>query len=164
MTEVMPDIQLELKDRLKYTDLIEKSIMNIKSAINSDTININKINTMIMDLLFDIPSSWYDEDFSRDVKSVIKIRSIPNVVMWAGVSLSKEYMEKHDLPMTKEVKEVNYFRLKNAIINLLDRRNMLIRKEKVEQSTGRNLEFETLDDLIESLEVDEKEDEENEET
>jgi len=160
MTEIMPDIQLELKDRLKYTDIIEKSIMNIKSALNSDIPNINKINTMIMDLLFDIPSTWYDENFSKDMNNIVKTRKVPNVVMWAGVSLSKEYMEKHNIPMTKDVKDINYFRMKNAIINLLDRRNMLIRKEKVEQSTGRNLEFETLDDLIESLEKDE----ENEET
>jgi len=157
MTEVMPDIQLELKDRLKYTDLIEKSIMNIKSAINADNININKINTMIMDLLFDIPSSWYDEDFSKDVKSVIKTRSVPNVVMWAGVSLSKEYMEKHDIPLTKKVRDVDFFRLKNAIVNLLDRRNMLIRKDKIEQSTGRNLKYESLDELIDEMgEEDEK--------
>lgn len=162
MSEI-PDIQLELKDRLRYTEIIEKSIMNIKSALNSDNPNTNKINTMIMDLFFDIPSSWYDEDFSNDMKQIVKTRKVPNVVMWAGVSLSIEYMKEHDLKLTKDVREISYFCMKNAIINLLDRRNMLIRKEKTEQSTGRNLEFQTLDELIKSLEDEENEENETKE-
>lgn len=117
-----------------------------------------KVNTMIMNLLNDIPNTWYDKEFEKDIKNVTKEREVPNVIEFCGVSLSKKYMEKHDIPLTKKIPDVNFFRLKNAIINLLDRRNMLVRKDKIEMSTGKNLQFETLDDLIDSIaEEEEKE-------
>lgn len=154
------NIQLELKERLRYPEYLEDVIKNINSAFNNEKISTSKVNIMILNFLHDIPSSWYDNEFVEDIKGVITEKIVPNVVKWCGISMSKEYMEKHDIPLTKKVNNVNYFKLKNAIINLLDRLNMLVRKDKIEKSTGKNLKYESLDDLIDELQ---KEDEENEE-
>jgi hypothetical protein len=151
------DVQLELKERLSYPELLQKSMYGIKQALNSDNPNMSKVNTMILDLMFDIPKTWYDTQFQDDIKSIVKVRKVPNIIKFAGVQASKEYMKRHKKPLTKEVREVNYFRLKNAIINLLDRRNMLVRKDKIEYSTGDNMEIGSIDDLIEQWNEDDLE-------
>jgi hypothetical protein len=151
------NIQLELKERIDYTDILETSIKNKKDVIKSDTFKFSKLQTMIIDDFTDIPNTWIDKEFAEDIKKVVKIKRIPNIVKFGGVPLSKEYMKRKKIPLTKKVKQVSYFILKMAIINLLDRRNMLIRKDKIEQSTGVNLQFETIDDLIDSLNPDDEE-------
>ncbi len=153
-------VQLEFKERLNYPEYLQTVIQNINNALNNEKISMNKVKTMIMNLLNDIPHSWYDLDFEKAIKGVTKEREVPNVIEFSGARLSNAYMKKHEIPLTKKVTDVDFFRLKNAIINLLDRRNMLVRKDKIEMSTGKNLQFETLDDLIESIA--EEEDENNE--
>ena len=150
-------VQLEFKERLNYPEYLQKVIENINSALNNEKTSINKVNTMIMNLLNDIPNSWYDEEFEKDIKNVVRQRTIPNIIEFCGVPLSKNYMKKHDIPLTKTIPDVNFFKLKNSIVNLLDRRNMLVRKDKIEMSTGKNLEYETLDDLIEEMAKEENE-------
>jgi len=145
------DVQLELKERLNYPEYIEGVIKSINSAFNNEKISRAKVQEMILNFFYDIPRSWKDQRFEDDIKGVITERKIPNVIKFCGYPMSKEYMKKHKIPLTKKVKNINYFKLKNAIINLLDRLNMLVRKDKIEMSTGRNLKFETLDQLIESL-------------
>lgn len=145
------DVQLEFKERLNYTQYLQNVIEAINNALNNEKVSMSKIKIMIMNYLNDIPSSWYDEDFENDIKGVVSEKEVPNIQKWAGVTLSKEYMKKHDIPLTKKVRDVDFFRLKNAIVNLLDRRNMLIRKDKIEQSTGKNLKYESLDELIDEM-------------
>jgi len=154
-------VQLEFKERLNYPEYLQNVIQNINNALNNEKISMNKVKTMIMNLLNDIPNSWYDIDFEKDIEGVTREREIPNLIEFVGVPLSKKYMEKNEIPLTKKVNDVNFFKLKNAIINLLDRRNMLVRKDKIEQSTGKNLEYKTLDDLID--EIAKEEEKENEE-
>lgn len=151
-------VQLEFKERLNYPEYLQNVIQNINNALNNEKVSMNKVNTMILNLLNDIPNSWYDGAFEKDIKDVIREREIPNVIMFSGVALSKEYMERNKIPLIKKVTDVSFFKLKNAIINCLDRRNMLVRKDKIEMSTGTNLEFKTLDDLIDAIaEEEEKE-------
>jgi len=148
-------IQLELKERLNYPEYLENVIKNINSAFGNEKISMTKVQAMILNLFYDIPASWYNDDFLNDIKGVVTIKQVPNIVKFCNSTLSKEYMIEQDIPLTKEVKSVNYFKMKNAIINLLDSLNMLVRKDKIEKSTGRNLKYKTLDDLLDSLEKDE---------
>lgn len=151
------DIQLEMKDRLNYPLILETTMKNFKQAMTVDNPNVNKLNTMIIDFFTDIPSSWYDKEFADDVQKCVKTKKVPNKIRWSGVLMSEKYLEKHKIPKYREIKVFDYFSLKNAIVNLLDRLNMLVRKEKIEQSTGKNLKFETLDDLIDSMDEDDEE-------
>lgn len=151
------DVQLELKERLDYTEIIEQSIKNQKEVIKSEKFTIKKLHLMIIDDLTDIPFSWYDEEFKNDIKGVVTRKKVPNVRYRAGVPLSKGFMEKHKIPLEKEIVDIDYFKLKMAIRNLLDRLNMLVRKDKIEMSTGKNLSLESLDDLIDKMDSEENE-------
>jgi len=147
------DVQLELKERIDFPDYIEGVFKSINSAFNNEKISRVKVQEMILNFFYDIPRSWKDKQFEDDIKGIITERKVPNVIKFCGYHMSKEFMKKHKIPLTKKIRNINYFKMKNAIINLLDRLNMLVRKDKIEMSTGRNLRFETLDDLIASLEV-----------
>lgn len=151
------DIQLELKDRLNYTQIIEGTIKSLKIALINPKTEFKTIQQLMLDFLTDIPDSWKDEDFQEEMKKVMKIRKIDVRPSFAGQKRSVESCKKLNISIIKEIKEINYFTLKNAIINLLDRRQMLIRREKIELTTGLNLDFETLDKLEESYEDEEVE-------
>ena len=161
MSSDTPKIQLELKERVNYPEILQKGMLDQKAVIRESTFSMDKLNLMILDQLFDIPSSWYDKKFADEVKSVISTKTVKNTASHAGVQLSVEYMKEHNIPLTKEVKNIDYFKLKLAIRNLLDRLNMLVRKDKIEMSSGKNLSIESLDELIDEME---KEAQENEET
>ena len=152
------NIQLELKERINYTEIMEMSMRNEKEVIKSETFSISKLHLMIVDHLTDIPFSWYDEKFRDDIKNCIAKRTVQNVVTHGGTPLSKEYMERVGIPLTKSSIDVDYFKLKMACRNLLDRLNMLIRKDKIERSTGVILNLESLDSLIDDY-ADDGEDE-----
>jgi hypothetical protein len=144
------DIQLELKERINYTEIMEISMRNEKEIIKSDSFSISKLHLMIVDHLTDIPFTWYDKKFRDDIQNCITKQTIPNRRKRAGVYLSDAYHKRHNIPLTREKINVDYFKLKMACRNLLDRLNMLIRKDKIEKATGVLLNMESLDDLIDS--------------
>ena len=161
-----PEIQLELKERLNYPEILQKGMLDQKAVLKESAFSMNKLNLMILDQLFDIPHSWYDLKFDKEIKDVITKKTVKNKVYHAGVQLDEEYMKENEIPLTIEVTNIHYFKLKLAIRNLLDRLNMLVRKEKIEMSSGKNLSIESLDDLIDQMDKQEKaeKEEENEET
>jgi len=141
------DLQLELKDRLPYQLILQKKLEKLSEFISNSDRPSKDIQSGILDFLTDIPDSWKDEAFENEMKKVINEKIIDIRPIYAGSKLSIEYCKKHGIPLTKKIRTINYFSLKNAIINLLDRLNLLIRKEKIEYSTGRNLDIKTLEDL-----------------
>jgi len=141
------DIQLELRDRINYPHVLQSTLMNIKRALANAEIPIEKIEDMMWDFFTDIPHSWYDEQFTDDVKKAFMQRKIDARPIWGDVRLSVATCEKYNMPTEKVVTSINIYILKNAIVNLLHRRDMLVRKKKIEYSTGKNLKIKTLDDL-----------------
>ena len=134
------DIQLELKDRLPYTSILTASLLNLKRAINTAELNYDLIQTLILDFFTDIPRTWQDDKFRNDVEACITTRTVSAIPSFAGVPLDAEICKAEGIQTVRTVQEIDYFALKNSIINLLDRLNLLIRKEKIEYSTGLNLE------------------------
>ena len=141
------DIQLELRDRINYPHVLQSTLLHIKQAISNTEISPERIEDMMWDFFTDIPHSWYDEEFTVEVKRAFIQKTVDARPLWGDVKLSHEVCEKYNIAVTKTVTGINVYLLKNAIVNLLHRRDMLVRKKKVEYSTGKNLKFETLDDL-----------------
>ena len=103
------NIQLELKERVDYNDIIETSIKNQKEVMKSDNFKLSKLHLMIIDDLTDIPYTWYDKKFILDMKGVVVRREVPNIVRFGKVPLSKEYMKKNKIPLTKQTIDIDYF-------------------------------------------------------
>ncbi len=141
------DIQLELRDRINYPHVLQSTLMNIKRALMNTDIDIGKIEDMMWDFFTDIPHSWYDEQFTDDVKKAFIQKTIDARPVWGDVRLSEETCKKYGMALTKTITSINIYLLKNAIINLLHRRDMLVRKKKIEYSTGKNLKITSIDEL-----------------
>lgn len=152
------DIQLELKDRLDFTYVVQATLVNFKKAIFNKSVTKTFLDKLMWDFITDIPTSWYDEQFLIDARSSFITSTIDCRPVWGGAKLSEETCLKHGYEITKQHTELNPFVLKNAIINLLHRRDMLVRKKKIEYTTGKNLKYLTLDDLPDSKEDYEDED------
>lgn len=149
------DIQLELKERLAYNNILTASLLNLKRAIGQPEMNLNQIQALILDFFTDIPRTWHDQQFKKDVKLCATSHTVTVYPYFAGVPLEPEVCKELDIETQKTITEVDFFALKNAIVNLLDRLNLLIRKEKIEYSTGVNLE-DTLEELGELYDVEQE--------
>jgi hypothetical protein len=139
-------IQLELKDRIPYQKIIEKKLYNLSDLISNSKTPFQDIQHAILDLLTGIPDSWKDREFEIEMKSVIKHRRIDVRPSFAGYKLSIKHCIENKIPHIMLKPQIDYFKLKNAIINLLDRLDLLVRKKKIEYSTGKNVAH-TLEDL-----------------
>ena len=140
------DIQLEMKDRINFPHILQTTILNIKRALMNVDVDMDMIESMMWDLFTDIPHAWYDVQFSIDVKKAFTTKKVDNRPEWAGVPMNLEICKKYNISPTKIIPVINIYILKNAIFNLLHRRDMLVRKKKIEYSTGKNL-VDTLKDL-----------------
>ena len=150
------DIQLELKDRINYTFIIQTTLLIIKRMMGKEDADENRIQEMMWDFLSDIPHDWSDKEFIDDVKRAFIKRKIDVRPIWGSAKISIDRCKELNMPIDKEINEMNPYLLKNAIINLLHRRDMLVRKKKIEYSTGKNLDVKTLDDLPVDDDEDEK--------
>lgn len=153
------DIQLELKDRINYSNILTVSLLSIKRFLLKSDANLDDLENFIVDFFTDIPNAWFDDKFLIAMKNVVEYQEIEILGEFAGVTLDKEFSK--EIGVYKKIKKpkINFFKLKNAIINLLHRRNLLIRKEKIEYTDGVNLDIHTLDDLAKYEEEEEEIDE-----
>lgn len=157
------DIQLELKDRLPYIEILTASLLGLKNVLRSKTISPEKKQEIVKDFLFDIPDSWVNKKFVENIKKAKVEKTINKYPKFGVVSLSPEYCKKNNIQTEFKISEWDYYGLKHAVINLLDDLNMLVRKEKIEYSTGRNTEYENIEEFEKSLSVDDETDEDYEE-
>jgi hypothetical protein len=141
------DIQLELKDRINYAFILQTTLLLIKRMMSKEDVEPQRIEDMMWDFLSDIPHDWMDAEFINDIKKSFLIRLVDARPLWGNVRLSIEKCKELNLPLEREITSMNPYLLKNAIVNLLHRRDMLVRKKKIEFSTGKNLDVKTLDDV-----------------
>lgn len=149
-------LQLELKERLNYTYIFQEGLLTINKALNSDNYDEEKVQKLILNLYAKIPDSWIDDEFKEDIKKCIQKFRIDVRPNSCGTKLSSEACRGMGLDIEKTIEVVDIYRIQTAIVNLLDRRNMLVRRSKIEYSTGKNLK-----DLVEENDIP-KEDIENE--
>jgi hypothetical protein len=113
------DIQLELKDRLNYAEIIQRSILGLKGALRDNPNDLTTINALILDLYTDIPDSWYDEENVRDIQGCIDIELFDARPIFGNQRLSIDYCNRNNLPIVGQRARIDFFKLKKAIINLL---------------------------------------------
>lgn len=138
--------QLELKDRMGYSEHLLSQLRAFEKVV----VNPNKrleMQRIMYSMLKGIPSSWRDETFQEDLKNIRKEVTIDIRPTFGVKKLSVEYCKRNKIPMIRKKFEIDYFALKEAIINLFDRLQLLIRREKIEYSTGKNLDVKTIEEL-----------------
>jgi len=140
-TQKEDSIQLELKERLDYPYIFQEGLLTINKAMNRPEMDIKRIQSLILNLYSKIPDSWIDDKFKQDIKLCIKYINIDIRPDICGTPMSIEVCIKQGIKYYQRDEIIDYFALQTAIINLLDRRNMLVRRSKIEYSTGVNLAY-----------------------
>lgn len=133
-------IQLEMKDRLNYPAILAHSLTVLENAYSSKDFDLNAVQNLIWGFYKAIPSSWYDKKFTEELKHVFKEIEIDNRPKFGAIRVSAELSLKMGIEPIKKVTIVDYHELRHICINLLDRKNMLVNRKKIEMMTGRNLE------------------------
>jgi len=145
-------IQLELKDRLNYPYILTKSLFAIEMAYSEKDYDADKVEGMIWLLYHKIPETWKDKQFVDAVNDSVESKIVDVRPQFGKIKLNIELCEERGLKINEQVEYIDYFKILQAIINLMDRLNMLVRKDKIEKSTGKNLDYDedetSLDDLI----------------
>lgn len=140
-TQKEDSIQLELKERLNYPYIFQEGLLTINKAMNAPDMDIKKVKSLILNLYSKIPDSWIDTEFKDDVKDCIKYINIDCRPEICGTPMNVEECINQGIQYYKKEEIIDHFALQTAIINLLDRRNMLVRRSKIEASTGVNLDY-----------------------
>lgn len=153
MSKQIDTIQLELKDRLNYPYIITRAIFSIETALSDSEYDADKLEGLIMALFYKIPDTWKSKEFDDEINNAKEIKTYDVRPRYGTIPLDIKICKKMDIKIYEKREEINYFKIYHAIINLLDRLGMLVRKEKIERSTGKNLDAvneneESLDDLI----------------
>jgi len=79
-------------------------------------------------LLWSVPDSWRDEEFENDLDGTIEQVEVITPIMNCGVPIKEDVV-----PGTKETRdETDWRKVFNAIVNLCQRRNLLIPKDYTE--------------------------------
>jgi len=153
-------VQLELKDRLNYTYILTKALFAIDMAVNEKDYDADKVEGLIMLFYYKIPETWKDKQFIEDMNASKESKTVDVRPKFGQIPLNKELCEEYGLKIEEKVEYVNYLKILQAIINLMDRLNMLVRKDKIEKSTGKNLNYkEDETDLDSLIDTDKDEDE-----
>jgi len=150
-------IQLELKDRLNYTYILTKSLFAIEIAVNEKDYDADKVEGLIMLFYYKIPETWKDKQFIDDINASKESKIVDVRPRFGKIPLDKELCKEYGLKIKEKVEYINYLKIVQAIINLMDRLNMLVRKDKIEKSTGKNLDYEKDETDLDSL-IDEDKD------
>ena len=144
-------IQLELKDRLDYPYILTKSLFGIEMAYSEKDYDADKVEGMIWLLYHKIPETWKDKQFVDDVNNSVESKVVDVRPQFGKIKLNIELCKKQGLKINEKVEYIHYFKIFQAIINLMDRLNMLVRKDKIEKSTGKNLDYDEDKDSLDAL-------------
>lgn len=132
------DLNLTVRERIDYPFLIANQILNIQRVIIKDSYDPAEIRDAVETLIAMIPLSWRETDdyFMKDIQSSIKKITVDIRPVFGGVQASPEICAKMGWSTTRIDEETDHFKAFNAVINLLDRKRMLTRRNWIEKVTG----------------------------
>lgn len=132
-----PEAQLQIRDKLPYNYLLSQMILTFQKAILNIEYSAEELREAVEGFVNMIPRAWRDEDFSKDLEAaVINIQTSSRPV-FNEVPASDEYCKRKRIQTTMLVQSFDYFKVFNAVINLLNRRHMLLKQQYKEIMTGR---------------------------
>ena len=131
-----PTFDLNIRDRLDFPYRIDQQIETFQKATLNTDYSRREIEESISGLVSLMPSRWQDKKFKEDIeasKTSVQVDARP---VFAGVRMKKELCEEKGIALTRDLDVIDYFKMLQACIDLLDRLGMLSRREFTEAPTG----------------------------
>jgi len=115
-----------ITEKLDYKTLLIHALRTVETSILSGETFI--IESSIWTLYNLIPSSWHDEDFKKAIEECYFTEKVDVRPESCGVPANMEYCKENGIPIFKEEKRIEYFKMLNACVNLLERLGVLMRR------------------------------------
>lgn len=128
--------EITIRDRINFVWLLTNQIYTFQKALLNREYSDVEIKASIQGLINLVPDSWKDKQYHKDIENSVNKVKVDIRRTNGTTPLSDAWHKQRELPLTKKVDEPNYFLMLQAVMNLLNRRHMLTRINKTEQSTG----------------------------
>lgn len=125
---------LQLKDHIEWQDVLRHQLLLAQEAFKSMDSRI--INSSIVALQAQIPSTWHDEKFKQDLKDSEKELVFDIRPLCCGIKLSVEYCQAKGIPTSRKQKIIDPVKRLHALINLLDRKGYTTGRQYTEENLG----------------------------
>lgn len=147
MSEKDHEAQLALKDRINFPYLLANQILTVqKSILVADTsiASNREIREAIKCLVHLIPNSWKDKGFREDLEKAEITDKIDVRPRFCGLSAAVKFCEEHGLKSYEKRISFDHYKVFQACMDLLQRKQMLTKILRVEKLEG--IMFEELKD------------------
>jgi hypothetical protein len=136
LMEMFPEAKLTLRDRIPTNMLYLYTFLNINKTIKDIKFSEAEIREAVLALVAMVPDELRDEQFDEELQDANKIILVDVRPVFCEVSASIEYCQRHGIPTHQEIQQCDYFKMYHAVFNLLERKNMLFKKQPKEIMTG----------------------------
>jgi hypothetical protein len=143
MLEEFPEAQLQIKDRLPCNFLIAQMVLTFQKAILNIQYSAEELREAAEGFVNMIPRAWKDQEFYEDLDNAATQIPMDSRPAFCDRPASDSYCRKHGIPTQVYIKSFDYMRVFNAVINLLNRRHMLLKPVLKEIMTGEKATSET---------------------
>ena len=116
-----------ISEKLDYKTVLISGLNIVQQAILQGIPSVSE--AAIWSLYNLIPTNWHDEQFKKDIEVSYYVweKDIRPIVV-AGVRMSEEACKKNNIPTFIEIKCIDYFKMLNACVNLMERLGVLMRR------------------------------------
>ncbi|MCJ7761054.1 hypothetical protein MUP59_07955 [Candidatus Bathyarchaeota archaeon] len=136
LLDQFPEAQLTMRDRLPYHFLLSQMILTFQKAILNIQYSAEELREAVEGFVNHIPTLWRDPEFTQDLQKAQQLIYEDLRPMFCGVPADREYCEEMGIPTERLVRTFDYFKVFNAVVNLLNRRHMLLKPQYKEIMTG----------------------------
>jgi len=141
------EAQLTLKDRLNFPYLLANQILTFQKAILNLEYSEREIREAIEGFVHLIPESWKDGKFKEDMKKArVKRKKDVRPIVTGSIRMSEQACRKLGIPAFKEKESLDYYKMFQACMDLLDRKKMLSKILRIEELES--VDFDTAEDAV----------------
>jgi hypothetical protein len=140
LIEQFPEAQLTMRDRLPYHFLLSQMILTFQKAVLNIQYSAEEIREAVEAFVNMIPMAWRDQEFQKDLQAAEVLMHEDLRPSFCDIPADKEYCQAIGIPTDRLVKTFDYFKVFNAVINLLNRKHMLLKPQYKEIMTGERAE------------------------
>jgi len=122
-------------DRINFSYVLANQILTHQKAMLESE---KTAQIVIESFVSMIPDSWKDKKFRDEIKKAFVTIKVDNRPLCCGdIHMNEETCEKMGIEPWVDKKQLDYFAMQQACLNLLERRHLLLRKSFTERMTGR---------------------------
>lgn len=129
------ELQFHSGDRINFPYVLANQILTHQKAMLESE---KTAQIVIESFVSMIPDAWKDDDFNKDIdKAVVTIKIDNRPLCCGNLRMNEKTCKKLGIEPWIDKKQLDYFAMQQACLNLLERRHLLLRKTFTERMTGR---------------------------